>query len=100
MLDYGGTNVFTEASVTWQYTYTDKSGVACSQVIEATGWIDQSADTYTTAQPKIDVIAATTVLVNKPLCIRGNAANIAGNAGADNVVRVRTFFAIHEVLAA
>jgi len=98
LMDYAGTNVFTEASVTWQYCYTDKAGVVCSQVIEATGWIDQTADTYTSAQPKIDVIAVGTALINKQLCIRGNAANVAGNAGADNVVRIRTFYKIHQVL--
>jgi hypothetical protein len=100
LMDYGGTNVFTESSVTWQFCLTDKSGVAVSQVIEATGWIDQSADTITNALPKIDTIGATVAAVtNKLICIRGNAANIAGNAGADNVVRVRTFYKIHEALA-
>jgi hypothetical protein len=98
LLDYGGTNVFTEASVTWQFCYTDKTGVVCSQVIEATGWIDQAADTITNALPKIDTIAALTAHSNKVLCIRGNTANVAGNAGADNVVRIRTFYKIHEIL--
>jgi len=99
MLDYGGSNAFTEASVTWLIRYTGTSGAALSQAIEMTGFITGTADTYTTALPKIDAIVAATAQANQALVLDGETAEVAGNAAGDNVVRVRVFYKIHQALA-
>lgn len=95
ILDYGGTNVFTETDDNLAVRYTDGSGVIVSQAIETTGFIDQSADTMTTAESKIDVIAAKTASENKALVLHNTGdGEIGGNAGNDNLMRVRIFYAV------
>lgn len=93
--DYGGTNVFTETADNLAVRYTDGSGTLVSQAIETTGFIDQSADTMTTAEPKIDVISAKTACENKALVLHNTGdGEIAGNAGADNTMRVKVFYSV------
>ncbi len=99
MLDYGS-NVFTESTDNLQVKYTDGSGAAASQAIETTGFIDQSADTYTNALAKIDTIVAAASLANQALVLHNTGdGEIAGNAANDNVLRVRVRYRIHQVLA-
>lgn len=94
-LDYGGTNAFTESSITFGVKYTDDSGAQVSQTIEATGWIDQTADTYTNAEPKIDAIVAAAGAENQALVIDNlGGGEVAGNAANDNTVVIRTFYQI------
>src|SRR5262245_4391760 len=96
LLDYGGTNVFTEAGNNLAVRYTDGSGAIVSQTIEMTGFIDQSADTATSAEAKIDAIVAKTGCENQALVLHNTSgAEIAGNAGADNVVRVKVTYRTH-----
>jgi hypothetical protein len=96
LLDYGGTNVFTESGNNLAVKYTDGSGTAVSQTIEMTGFIDQSADTRTNALPSIDSIVAKSGCENKALVLHNTSgAEIAGNAGADNVVRVKVAYRVH-----
>ena len=100
MLDYGGTNVFTESTYNLAVRYTNGSGAIVSQTIETTGFIDQSADTYTCGLPKIDAIVAAASIANAALVLHNTAgAEIAGNAAGDNVLRLRTFYIVHQVLA-
>lgn len=95
-LDYGGSNAFTETADNLAVKYTDGSGIAVSQAIETTGWIDQTADTMTTAQAKIDVIAAKTASENKALVLHNTGdGEIAGNAGNNNTVRVKVAYRVH-----
>ena len=100
MLDYAGTNVFSEAAAyDTVVRYGITTGVIASQTIESTGWLYQAADTYTNALPKIDAIGVTAGLENLALVLHNSGAGeVAGNAGADNIVRVRTFFRIHQLL--
>jgi len=96
ILDYGGTNGFTEAGNNLAVRFVDGTGVIVSQAIEMTGFIDQTADTATTAQPKIDVIAAKAACENVPLVLHNTSgAEIAGNAANDNIVRVKTCCRVH-----
>lgn len=67
-LDYNSAG-YTESSDNMAIRYTDGSGVIVSQAIEATGFIDQTADTLTVALPKIDAIAAATGALNKALVL-------------------------------
>lgn len=92
-LDYGGSNVFTEGAVNLAVRLTGAAGVIVSQTIENTGFIDQAGDTMTTAEPKIDAIAAKAACDAQLLCLHNTGgAEIAGNAANDNIVRVRTWY--------
>lgn len=92
-LNYG-TNVFTETDDNMTIKYVDDSGAAVSQAIECTGFIDQTADTYTTAEPKIDAIVAASAMENKALVMDNINDNFAGNAAGDNTITIRTFYQV------
>ncbi len=88
-LDYG-TNGLTESDDNLVIRYTDGSGVAVSDVIEMTGFIDQTADTATRAVPIKDAIVAKTGCDNKALVLHNNGdGEFGGNAAADTVLRVK-----------
>lgn len=95
LLDYGGTNVFTETADNLAIRYNNGSGVIVSEAIESTGFIDQSADTLTNAIPKIDVIAAKTGSENLSLVLHNTGdGEIAGNAANDNTMRVKVTYRV------
>lgn len=93
-LDYGGTNAFTEAGDNLVINYTDGAGVAVSQTIEMTGFIDQTADMYTNAEPKIDAIVTAAASENQALVLWNNNAEIAGNAANDNQLIVSVLYRV------
>lgn len=94
-LDYG-TNVLTESADNLAIRYTDGSGVIVSQAIEATGFIDQTADTATNALPKIDGIAAKSGCENKALVLHNTGdGEYGGNAAADTLMRVLVTYRVH-----
>lgn len=94
-LDYGGTNAFTESSITFGIKYTDDSGVQVCTSIEATGFIDQTADTYTNAVAPADVIVAATGIENQALVLDNlGGGEVAGNAANDNTLVVRTYYSV------
>ncbi len=75
---------YTESSDNMVVKFEDASGVAVSDVIEMTGFIDQTADTLTFAVPVKDPIVAATGCVNKALVMDNNNANFAaGNSPVD-----------------
>lgn len=92
ILDYGS-NVFTEAG----YNLDVRLGtVQVSQTVETTGWIDTAGDALTNIVPKLDAIANKASSENKALNINNSgAAEIAGNAAADSVVRYRIAYRTH-----
>lgn len=95
LLDYGGTNGFTESTNNLAVRYTNTTGVVVSGTIEMTGFIDQTADIGTGAIPVIDGIVAKAGLDGQALVLHNTSgAEIAGNAGADNVVRVKTWYSV------
>lgn len=94
-LDYG-TSALTESTANLAVKYVDGSGTQVSQTIEATGFIDQTADTATNAQPKIDAIAAKSACENKALVLHNlGAGEFGGNAGNDTVMRVSLAYRVH-----
>jgi hypothetical protein len=99
MLDYGGTNVFTETADNLEIGYGPVVAIIASQAIECTGFIDQAADTYTNALPKINNIATPVQLDNLGLYLHNPNDEFAGNAGGDNILRVRTHARAHQILA-
>lgn len=70
ILDYA-TAAFTETSDNLVVRYTGTTGTAASQAIEATGFIDQTADSITNAQPVNGLFDAT------PDALAANIANAA-----------------------
>jgi hypothetical protein len=93
-LNYGS-EVFTETADNFAVRYTNGSGAIVSQTIENTGFIDQSADTLTSALPKIDAIVAATGAENKALVLHNTGdGEIGGNASNDSTVTVRVFYQV------
>jgi len=92
-----GTNVLTESGDNFAIKYTNGSEVAASETIEATGFIDQSADTFTTAVPKLDTIVAKTGVLNKALVLHNTGdGEYAGNAAADATMDIRVIYRVHK----
>jgi hypothetical protein len=71
--------------------YKDGPGVQVSQTIEATGFIDQAADTITYGLQKLDPIVARTNCENQPLVLHNLGAGDGSvqNAAPTTVVNVR-----------
>jgi len=95
-LNYGS-NVFTESADNMAVKYEDGSGVAVSGTIEATGFIDQSADTITRATPAADAIVAAADALNKPLVLHNTGdGEYGGNAANDSTLTIWTLFRVIE----
>lgn len=95
LLDYGS-NALTESADNLAVKYTDGSGAIVSGAIEATGFIDQTADTMTTALAKIDAIVAKSGCENKALVLHNTGdGEYGGNAAADTVMRVKVAYRVH-----
>jgi hypothetical protein len=98
LMDYGGTNAFTETADNLAIRYTDGSGVIVSQAIETTGFIDQTADTVTNALPKIDAIVTVAGSKGKALVLHNTGdGEIAGNAGNNNTMEVAVSYIVNEL---
>lgn len=65
---------YVESSANLSVKYTNGSGAKVSDDIEATGFIDQTADTMTTARPKADAIVAKTGCENQALVLHNIGA--------------------------
>ena len=65
---------YVESSADLAFRYTNGSGAKVSDDIEATGFIDQTADTMTTARAKQNVIVAKTGCENKPIVLHNIGA--------------------------
>lgn len=91
----GGTNALTETADNMAIKYTNGSGVAVSETIEATGFIDQTADTYTQTNPIKDAIVAETGNAAKALVLHNTGdGEYGGNAAADATMDVHVWFAV------
>lgn len=94
-LDYGS-NGLTESTDNMVIRYTDGTGTIASQAIESGSFIDATADTMTTALPKIDVASAKTACADKLLCLHNTGdGEFSGNAGADTTMRVKVAYRVH-----
>lgn len=93
ILDYNSA-AYTETSDNLAVKFNNGSGVQVSQAIEATGFIDQTADTVTNALPKIDAIAAAANAVNKALVLHntGDGEYASGNSP----IRAKVVFRLHK----
>lgn len=96
-LTYGGNNVFAESGDNLGIKYTNASGVQVSGTIESTGFIDQSADTYTSAIPAGDAIVAASACENAALVLDNLGSNFTGNAADDNTLEVSVAYRVVEI---
>ena len=72
---------FTESADNLAVKYGDGSGIAASQAIEMTGFIDQTANTGTNALPKIDAIGTKAQRDNLPLVLHNTGDGEFGGGG-------------------
>lgn len=88
LLDYTAPG-FTETADNLAVKFTDGSGSQVSETIEATGFIDQTADTVTTARRKLDSITAASGAENKALVLHNTGdGEYAGGGGSTLRVKV------------
>ena len=92
-MNYGGTNVFTEAGQKVALYYTNAAGTKATDAEAATGWIDGAADQYLMLGVGPSAGTAASV-VNTDLVISQDGAEWAGNAAGDNTVTVVVDFVL------
>ena len=92
----GGVNAITETADNMAVKYTDGSGVAVSQTVECTGFIDQTAATVTSILPVINAIAAYSAAHNKALVLHNTGdGEWGGNAAADVTMIASIYYRVH-----
>lgn len=94
ILDYA-TAGFTESTCNLAFKLKDGSGVAVSETIETTGFIDQTADTITNAISKKDTILTKAQAENVPLVLHNTGGSEFGGATAASVLRIKAAYRIH-----
>jgi hypothetical protein len=98
ILDYGS-DVLTESADNMAMEYDGGSAATASEAIEATNFIDQGADTITTAVPVKDVIDAASDIVNKNLCLAQTGdGEYGGNGSNDSTMTVIITYRVHSTL--
>jgi hypothetical protein len=93
LFDYTG--AYTETADNMAVKYTDGSGAIVSETIEATGFVDATADTMTTAIAKADVIVAKSGSENKALVLHNTGDGEYGGGNAANAIRVKVAYRLH-----
>lgn len=93
LFDYTG--AYTETGDNMAVKYENGSGVQASDDIEATGFVDATADTMTFARKKIDSIVAKTGCENKALVLHNIGDGEFGAGNASNAVRVKVAYRLH-----
>jgi len=94
-----GSEALTESDDNLQIVYDSGNGAAVSEVIEATGFINQTVDTITRAVPIADPIDAAADIVNKNLALKNiGDSEYGGNASEDVTMRVIITYRVHESL--
>jgi len=79
-LDYTAP-AFTESADNLAVKYVDGSGLAASQTVEMTGFIDQSGDMATNVVPKIDLIGTKAQVENTALVLHNTGDGEWGGSG-------------------
>lgn len=92
-LDYTAPG-FTETADNVAFKYVDGSGTAVSETVECTGFIDQTADTATSARAKLDVIAAKAACENVAIVLHQTGDGEWGGSGG-SALRVKVAYITH-----
>jgi hypothetical protein len=98
LVNNGGANALTESADNMAVKLGNGAGAAVSQDIEATGFIDQTAATVTSALPKVDPIVAKANAANKALVLHNTGdGEYGGNAAADVTMSIKVAYRVHSV---
>lgn len=93
-LDYG-TNAFTETADNLALYYAGET-VGVSEVIECTGFIDQTADMVIEVRPTASAAKTKAATVDKAITVKNTGdGEIAGNAANDSVLRFKIAYRVH-----
>lgn len=92
LFDYTG--AYTETTDNMAVRYNNTTGVIVSQAIEATGFVDATADTMTNALAKIDAIASAAGSANLALVLHNTGDGEYGGGNAANVIRVKVNYRV------
>lgn len=95
VLFFDYTAAYTETTDNLAVKYENGSGVAASQTIEATGFVDATADTMTNCLASINTIVAKTGCENKALVLHNTGDGEYGGGDSANVVRVKVAYRVH-----
>jgi len=96
-LDVSGA-VLAETTDNLAIKYTNGSGVAVSETIETTGFLDQSVDTIIYAVPLINAVVAASGALNKSLVLHNTGnGEFTGNSGNGTVLDVRISYKVHKI---
>ena len=93
LFDY--TAAYTETADNMAVKYENGSGAAASQTIEATGFVDATADTMTIGLAKNDQIVAKSGCENKALVLHNTGDGEYGGGNAANAIRYKVTYRIH-----
>lgn len=96
-LAFDYTGAYTESADNMAIRYATTSGVIQSGTIEATGFVDATADTFTFATKAVDGITAKSAGQNASLVLHNTGDGEYGGGNAANVVWVRTVYRIHQI---
>lgn len=86
---------YTESADNLAVRMTDGTGGIVSQAIEATGFVDATADTVTNGLPKIDAIIAKSGSENKALVLHNTGDGEYGGGNVANAVRFVCHYRTH-----
>jgi hypothetical protein len=89
-IEFDRTGAYTESADNMAVKYTDGSGVAVSDTIESTGFVDASADAVVTA----GAAASPLVTANAALVLHNTGDGEFGGGNAANVWRVTTWYRV------
>lgn len=92
-----GSEVLAESGDNLGIKYTNAAGVQVSQTVECTGFIDQSADTYTNAEVAINGIVAASAAENAALVLDNLGSNFTGNVSDDSTLEISTLYRVVEL---
>lgn len=93
LFDYVG--AYTESTDNMAIKYENGSGTAVSETIEATGFVDATADTVINVKPTTSAALAKTAIENKVLCLHNTGDGEYGGGNAGNAVRVKVAYRVH-----
>lgn len=91
--DYTG--AYTESADNMAIKYTNGSGTAVSETIEATGFVDATADTAIKVAPATSAAIAKTAMENKALVLHNTGDGEYGGGNAANAIRVKVAYRVH-----
>lgn len=90
----GTAGAYTETTDNLQFKYVDGSGVAVSEAVETTGFIDQAGKMHTSARAKLDGIATEAQSVNVPIVLHNTGDGEFGGGNAANTLKVSTLYRV------